>query len=159
MPSNSYEVFSGGNVKTVEKGRTIIAPIFNIDKNKLSPNQLSEGTLRALALIYYILTDQSRLLLLEEPEVCVHHGLLNSIIELLKRQSKKKQIVISTHSDYILDQLNPENIILVKREPNMGTISQSLTDTMKKNDFEALKIYLKESGNLGEYWKEGGLDS
>jgi predicted ATP-dependent endonuclease of OLD family len=158
MPSTSYEVLLGGNVKTIEKSRVIIVPIFNIGKNKLSPNQLSEGTLRALSLIFYILTDNSNLLLLEEPEVCVHHGLLNSIIELLKSQSRQKQVVISTHSDYILDQLNPENLILVTREANLGTKANTLPEVMAKNDYDALKTYLKESGNLGEYWKSGGLE-
>jgi predicted ATP-dependent endonuclease of OLD family len=97
-------------------------------------------------------------MLIEEPEVCVHHGLLNSIIALLKLKSKKKQIAISTHSDYILDQLQLENLILVKRTKDRGTIAKPLSKSMKKNDFEALKTYLKESGNLGDYWRSGGLE-
>jgi len=158
MPSTSIEVLSGGTVKTVEKNRVILVPTFYIDNNKLSPNQLSEGTLRALALIFYILNDKSKFLLLEEPEVCVHHGLLNSIIALLKSHSKHKQIVISTHSDYILDQLLPENLLLVTREVNNGTKVYNLPETMEKNEYEALKTYLKDSGSLGEYWKSGGLE-
>ena len=157
-PTNSYEVLSGGQVKTIEKKRKLIVPTFKIDQNKLSPNQLSEGTLRALALIYYILTDESKLLLVEEPEVCVHHGLLNSIIALLKTQTQKKQIIISTHSDYVLDHLSPENVVLVRKDFTHGTTAELLTDTLKKDDFKALKEYLEKSGNLGEYWKEGGLE-
>jgi len=33
-----------------------------------------------------------------------------------------------------------------------------LTKTLSQNDYKALKEYLENSGNLGEYWKEGGFD-
>ncbi len=159
IPSNSYRVLSGGKIKNIEKKRILVIPTFRIDSNRLSPNQLSEGTLRALALIYYILNDESEILLVEEPEVGVHHGLLNSIIALVKAQSKNKQIVVSTHSDLILDHLEPENLLLVKKEKERGTISRLLTKTLKKNDYRALRKYLEEYGNLGDYLKEGGLSS
>jgi hypothetical protein len=158
MPSNAYEVKSGGKIKTIEKNRLLVVPSFLVDGINLSPNQLSEGTFKTLALLFYVLTDDSRLLLIEEPEVCIHHGLLNSIISLIKAQSKTKQIVISTHSDFVLDHLTPENIVLVKRANPKGTVAKPLTKTMSKNDYKALREYLDESGNLGEYWKEGGLD-
>jgi len=139
--------------------RTVITPIFEIDGQRLSPNQLSEGTFKTLALIFYVLNDKSELLLIEEPEVCVHHGLLNSVIALIKQQSKEKQIIISTHSDFVLDKLKPENIILVKKDIQKGTLADKLSKTMSKDDYSALKEYLKTSGNLGEYWKEGGFEN
>ncbi len=159
LPSQSYEVKSADNIKINNKSRLMVVPSFQIDGYNLSPNQLSEGTFRTLALIFYILNDDSKLLLIEEPEVCVHHGLLSSIIELIKSQSKHKQIIISTHSDFVLDQLEPENIVLVKRDDKKGTTTKSLTKSMSNNDYKALRNYLNETGNLGEYWKEGGFDN
>jgi len=156
IASSSYKVLSGGKVKTFEKNRLLIIPNFIIDKSSLSPNQLSEGTFRTLSLIFYLLTDENDLLLIEEPEVCVHHGLLNSIISIIKSQSKKKQIIISTHSDFVLDQLEPENLILVNKTTK-GTIAKSLTKSMTKNEYKSLKAYLEETGNLGDYWKETGF--
>ena len=97
------------------------------------------------------------MLLVEEPEIGVHHGLLNSIISLIKSQSKSKQILISTHSDFVLDQLNPEDIVLIDRIVNKGTVAKSLTNSMTKSEYRGLKEYLKESGNLGDYWKESGF--
>jgi len=158
MPSSSYEVRSGGKIRKIDKSRLLIIPSVTIDKSTLSFNQLSEGTFKTLALIFYIITDKSPLLLIEEPEVCVHHGLLNSIISLILIESKKKQIVVSTHSDFVLDKLNPENIVLVKKEKGKGTVANSLQKTMSSNDFKALKQYLLSTGNLGEYWKEGGFE-
>jgi ABC-type lipoprotein export system ATPase subunit len=157
MPSNSYEVRSGGKIKKIERDRLLVVPSFSIDGNKLSPNQLSEGTFKTLALLFYVLTDESKVLLIEEPEACVHHGLLNSIISLIKTYSKQKQIIVSTHSDFVLDQLSPDNLVLVKRSENVGTTAQQLSKSMSKNDYKALRSYLEESGNLGEYWREGGF--
>jgi predicted ATP-dependent endonuclease of OLD family len=159
VPNSSYKVKAGGQIQKIEKIKTIIIPSIILDKLTLSPNQLSEGTFKTLALIFYILNDESDLLLIEEPEVCVHHGLLSSIIELIKIQSKKKQIIISTHSDYVLDKLNPENVVLVKKTKGQGTQASTLSKTLTKNDFKALKDYLEQTGNLGEYWKEGGFEN
>lgn len=159
VPSSSYKVKAGGAIQKIERTKNIIIPSIILDKLTLSPNQLSEGTFKTLALIFYILNDESDLLLIEEPEVCVHHGLLSSVIELIKSQSKHKQIIISTHSDYVLDKLEPENVVLVKKINGHGTQATSLPKNLSKNEFRALKEYLEATGNLGEYWKEGGFEN
>ena len=69
-----------------------------------------------------------------------------------------RPVLISTHSDYVLDHLNPENLLLVKKTNNKGTVASPLNKLLSKNDYRALKDYLQESGNLGEYWREGGFD-
>ncbi|MEN8614809.1 ATP-binding protein [Dehalogenimonas sp. THU2] len=159
MPSSSYEVKTGGKINKVERTRLLIVPRITINDNELSPNQLSEGTFKTLALVFYILTDDSRLLLIEEPEVCVHHGLLNSIISLIETQSKQKQIIMSTHSDFVLDRLQPENLLLVKRSQDKGTVANTLSSVMSKDNYKSLHTYLDRIGNLGEYWRETGFES
>jgi AAA15 family ATPase/GTPase len=157
MPSSSYEVRVGGKIKKIERSRLLVVPKLKLNGIDLSPNQLSEGTFKTLALIFYILNDESKLLLIEEPEVCVHHGLLDSIVSLVKSQSQRKQIVMSTHSDFVLDHLSPDNLVLIRWIQGRGTTATPLTNSMSTNDYIALKDYLKQSGNLGEYIKEGGL--
>jgi predicted ATP-dependent endonuclease of OLD family len=158
MPYRDYKV-SSGIIKPIEKNRQLVVPYITIDNISLSPNQLSEGTFKTLALIFYILADENDLLLIEEPEVCVHHGLLNNILNLIVRQSLNKQILISSHSDYVLDKLKPENILLINKEKGVGTTARTLPNALSSQEYKALKIYLDESGNLGEYWKTGGLDN
>jgi len=158
MPSTSFEIKSGGSIKAIQKNRLLIVPRFKIGNNNLSPNQLSEGTFKTLALIYYIISDSSKILLIEEPEVCIHHGLLLSIITLIKYRSRSKQIIISTHSDYVLDLLKPENIVLVQKDSKKGSLVKKLSKELTKNEYDALKLYLSTTGNLGEYWKEGGFN-
>ena len=156
--SVEHRVRSGGQVKTLEREKLLVVPQFILGKNILSPSQLSEGTFKTITLLFYVMTEKSSLLLIEEPEVCVHHGLLSSIVELIKTYSKKKQIVVSTHSDFILDQIKPENVYSVARNPKDGTKVKGITQSMSSQDLAALKEYLNTEGSLGEYWRHGGLE-
>ena len=157
LPSSSLEVRTGAKVVKKKSQKRIVIPQFRIHGTTLSTNQLSEGTLKALGLTFYLMTDDSPLLLLEEPEVCVHHGLLKSIMEIIKTYSTRKQIIITTHSDYLLNQLDPEAVFIVRHEKRKGTIAKSVPDSMSRNSYAALKDYLAEEGGLGNFWKHGAL--
>jgi predicted ATP-dependent endonuclease of OLD family len=156
--TTAFEVRSASTVINKVVKRKIVIPIVSIGDSKLSFNQLSEGTFRTIALLFYILSDENKLLLIEEPEVGIHHGLLESVVQVMKDVSTRKQIIFSTHSEVVVDQINPENICLVANDQKKGTLVKKLTKSMSKNDFKALKSYLKESGNLGEYWRSGGFE-
>lgn len=157
--SSNYSVLTGGKVKKSEKNNLLVVPSFQISGNRLSPSQLSEGTFKTLALIFYLVTDNSPILMLEEPEVCVHHGLLTSIVELIRIYSKNKQILISTHSDAVLDKLDLESVFKVKMESSKGTIVSSIRKNMRGTELRALKEYLANEGSLGEFWKHGDLEN
>lgn len=152
------EVKTGGRSIKKHTEEKIVIPTFLVGSSRLSPNQLSEGTFKTVALVFYLITDSGRFLLIEEPEVCVHHGLLSSIIELIKDFSERKQIVVTTHSDYVLDRLNPHNVFLVRNYKSKGTTIQSIPKALSKNSFKALREYLDKTGNLGEFWRHGDLE-
>ena len=97
--------------------------------------------------------------MIEEPEVCVHHGLLSSIVELIKIYSKDKQIFISTHSDSVLDKVTIDNVFKVRRTKDHGSEVSSIRKNMGAKELKALKEYLSNEGSLGEYWKHGDLES
>lgn len=158
-PTNVFRVQYGGRVVRERRVRTIVIPTIRIGSSRLSFNQLSEGTFKTLALLYYLTTDPGSLLLLEEPEVCVHHGLLTSVIEIIKHHSSRKQIIFSTHSDFVLDALKPEDVLLVTNTESNGTTIRPISKAMSAQRYRALKYYLENSGNLGEYWRHSGLDS
>jgi len=157
--SVDYKVRSGGRVREKRIEQILVVPQFTIGKHELSPNQLSEGTFKTIALLFYLVTEASSILLIEEPEVCVHHGLLSSIIELIKAYSLNKQIVLSTHSDFVLDHVSPENVYKVSRTDKEGTKVAHIPKSMSRRELSALKEYLRTEGNLGEYWKHGALES
>jgi ABC-type branched-subunit amino acid transport system ATPase component len=158
VPSSVFEVKAGGKIVKRRRKTLLVIPNIFVQKSKLSPNQLSEGTFKTLALVFYLITDKSKLLLLEEPEVCVHHGLLASIIELIKSVSKRKQIIISTHSDFVLDMFDASQVYVVQNVPRQGTVVKHIPSSLSRSNYKALKDYLDTTGSLGDYWRHGELD-
>jgi hypothetical protein len=158
ISSETYEVRTGGRLIPKTRNRKIVIPIVQIGSSQLSFNQLSEGTLRTLAMLFYITTEKCELLLLEEPEVCVHHGLLKSVIEIIKEYDSRKQIIISTHSEFVLDNLEPEQVRIVDKPGDSGTAIRSLDEVMSKNEVKALRSYLSTVGGLGEFWRHSGFN-
>lgn len=156
--SIDYTVRSGGSVQQRKREKVLVVPQFTIGRNNLSPSQLSEGTFKTITLLFYLITEHSSALLIEEPEVCVHHGLLSSIIELIKTYSQQKQIIVSTHSDFVLDQIEPKNVYRVERTATEGTQVTQITKSMSSKELAALRKYLDTEGNLGEYWRHGGFE-
>lgn len=155
--STEYSVRVGGKVESRRRDNLLIIPQFRIGSQTLSPNQLSEGTFKTLALLFHLITENCTALLIEEPEVCVHQGLLASILELIKSYSNRTQMILSTHSDYVLDKVQPENVYRVTLSKPEGTIARHIRKTMTSKEFAALRQYLEWEGNLGDYWREGGL--
>jgi len=155
--SPNYEVRSGGSLVRKTRERKLIVPTIHMGSSRLSFNQLSEGTFRTVALLFYVITGKSTLLLLEEPEVCVHLGLLSSVIEVIKDYSSAKQIIFSTHSESVVDKLNPEQIRLVQSSDQRGTTVRPISKMMSARGYRALKEYLEHTGNLGEYWRTAGF--
>ncbi len=65
---------------------------------------MSDGTLRAIGLLAAVFQRPApSLIAVEEPEVTIHPGALESILELLVHASRRMQVVITTHSPELLD--------------------------------------------------------
>ena len=159
VPTSSidHSVKVGGKIEKRQRDKLLVIPQFRIGNQTLSPNQLSEGTFKTLALLFHLIASDSTVLLIEEPEVCIHHGLLGSILELIKSYAGQKQMILSTHSDYVLDHVAPENVFRITYDKSLGTVARPISKIMTAREFSALRRYLESEGNLGEFWREGGL--
>lgn len=87
---------------------------------KQSEDQFSDGTLRLIAFLWSIL-DGDSLLLMEEPELSLHSGIVTRLPGLIWRiqNRKKRQILISTHSaDLLSDKgIGGEEVLLLMPDP------------------------------------------
>ncbi len=81
-----------------------------------SLDNYSDGTFRIVALLISILSQETEsvLTLIEEPENCLHPRALKTLISYLKQQSKERQIIIATHSSYLLNNVSPEDVIVAR---------------------------------------------
>ncbi len=109
-------------------------------------DQFSDGTLRLMALIWSLLEDDS-LLLLEEPELSLHAGIVERLAPLLYRAQKRKnrQVLISTHSIELLSDkgIGGEEVLLLS-PTNEGT------EVAVASGFEDVKSLLSAGVPVGE---------
>lgn len=82
------------------------------------PGQISDGLLRAMALVALLLQPVATLpsmIVVDEPELGLHPAALQIIMGLFKAAAKARQCVVATQSPAMLLGLAPENIIVVDR--------------------------------------------
>jgi predicted ATPase len=120
-------------------------------KFTIPATRLSDGTLRYLCLLA-ILCDPNPppLICIEEPELGLHPDVLPTLAELIKEASERCQLIVTTHSDVLVDAMTDRpNAILVAEKGETGT-------TLRRMDAEQLKPWL-EQYRLGELWTRGKL--
>jgi predicted ATPase len=81
------------------------------------PHQLSDGTLRMMAIITLLLQPKlPSMVIIDEPELGLHPYAITVLAGLLKSASEKSQLLISTQSANLVDEIEPEDIIVVDRK-------------------------------------------
>jgi len=78
----------------------------------------SDGTVLIIALITKILSNESDLIFIEEPENSTHPKALIDLFNFIKSFSENKQFIITTHSIPILNKTKPDNIIVSSVDEN-----------------------------------------
>jgi predicted ATPase len=100
------------------------------DAGQQNETQFSDGTLRAIGLLW-ALQEGTSLLLIEEPELSLNAEIVKEIPAMLSSVSRKnkRQVVVSTHSrDLLSDKgITPEETIILKTEKE-GTIVSLASD-------------------------------
>ncbi len=93
---------------------------------KQREDQFSDGTLRLIGLFWSLLDGDSPLLL-EEPELSLHSGIVSKLPELFYRlqRQKRRQIFVSTHSGDMLSQksIGGEEVLVLSPDKE-GTVVQ-----------------------------------
>jgi len=143
-----YPRFDDFGVKV--EGGTV--QIFLSEKEYYMPaTRLSDGTLRYISLLAMLYSPyKPSLLCIEEPELGLHPDILPAIAEMLKEVSSQTQIVVTTHSNIIIDALtaSPEDVIVCENEDGYTTMQR-----LKESE---LKKWL-ERYTLGELWSKGEI--
>lgn len=119
---------------------------------------MADGVMLVLAYLTLLFIPEEkapRLILVEEPENGVHHELLEKVIAILRRvidMRKRTQIIMTTHSPYLLDLFGPNEVTLCRQEADGSTSVHRLSES------EAVR---KQAGifSLGEIWTGEGDDT
>ncbi len=131
-----------------------LAQVYVTERNvgRISATRLSDGTLKFLCLMAVLCDhDPPPLVCIEEPEIGLHPDALRLVAEALKEASSRMQIVVTTHSDALVDYFSdePEAILVCERDTDESTCFKRLsTDELR----EWLHDY-----TLGDLWRRGHI--
>lgn len=146
---NLYEGIDDFDVQ-IEGGTVQV--FFQEGRNMIPATRLSDGTLRYLCLLAILCHPEPQpLICIEEPELGLHPDILPVIADLLIEASEKTQLIVTTHSDVLVDAMTsqPESILICERDTLQGT-------RIKRLNQDELKPWL-ENYRLGQLWTSGEL--
>lgn len=122
------------------------------DKNSdmiFNANDLSDGSLRFICLATLLLQPElPSLILLDEPELGLHPSAITLLGSLIRKASKRAQIIISTQSVNLVNEFEPQNIIIVENKNSHSTFNRL--------DQSNLNSWL-EKYSIGELWEQNVL--
>jgi predicted ATPase len=113
--------------------------------------RLSDGTLRYLCLLAILCDPEPPpLVCIEEPELGLHPDILPGLADLMVEFSQRSQLIITTHSDVLVDAFTetPEAIIVCEKHAGQTEMNRLSADE--------LAVWL-EKYRLGELWTSGQL--
>jgi predicted ATPase len=120
-------------------------------RNSIPATRLSDGTLRYLCLLSVLChPDPPPLVCIDEPELGLHPDILPTLADLLKAASERTQLIITTHSDVLVDAMTEQpDAVLVCEKEKTGT-------SIRRLDANQLRPWL-EKYRLGELWTRGDI--
>lgn len=116
-----------------------------------SAHTLSDGTLRFISLATLFLQPPDNLpatILLDEPELGLHPYAITLLAELIRSVSQHTQVIVATQSVTLVNQFDPDDIIVVDREGKESTFRHLPSKEMEN--------WLDEYG-LGDLWEKNLL--
>ncbi|HVX84922.1 MAG TPA: ATP-binding protein [Phycisphaerae bacterium] len=119
----------------------------------VSAAQTSDGLLLVLAYLAILyLPEPPRLLLVEEPENGIHPGRLKEVMTILRElvaEQGHTQVVMTTHSPYLVDLFKPEEVTLCQKGEDGAVKVTRLSDSAAVR--KQMDVF-----TLGEIWTSEG---
>jgi len=113
--------------------------------------RLSDGTLRYLCLLAILCDPEPPpLICIEEPELGLHPDILPKLADLLASASRRTQIIVTTHSDILVDAMtdHPEAVVVCEKHDGMTQMRR-----LKQDD---LTTWIGKY-RLGQLWTKGKI--
>jgi predicted ATPase len=114
-------------------------------------SDLSDGTLRFIALATVFLQPEELrpgVIIVDEPELGLHPAAIDVLASLVRRVSRRTQVIMATQSVGLLDRFEPEDVIVADRTGNEVSF--------RRLDGSGLAEWL-ESYTLSELWEKNVL--
>ncbi|MCJ1883834.1 AAA family ATPase [Pseudomonas sp. LA21] len=112
----------------------------------------SDGTLKMLAYLTVLYDPEPpKFIGIEEPENFLHPRLLPELAEECRASAERSQLLITTHSPFLLNAMRPEEVRILYRD------EEGFTQAVRASDIQGVKESLKNGASLGYLWIEGSF--
>lgn len=115
---------------------------------RFGAHQLSDGTLRAIALITALAQPTECLptfMSIDEPELGLHPAALRLLAELARSVSRHTQVLFATQSTAFLDHFEPGEVVVVERKSGATTLTRPDDDALAAwlDDYSLSEVFDK----------------
>lgn len=149
-------ITAGGTQYPVTRKKSYWGDLLMFDTNAkkgIPASEMSEGTLLATALLTLLHGENPpNLLLLDDIDKGLHPRAINSLVEILRglmEQRPELQIIATTHSPYLLDQIPVEAVICMHVGEDGFAKAKLLSDHPEYENW-------KDTMTAGEFWSVMG---
>ncbi len=139
---------------SVRTAGAYLVPQFRVKDNDKSaahdfdPVQISDGTLRIFGILLALYQNPPPpFIALEEPEQTVHPAVLSMLSEAFREVSERTQLLITSHSPYLVDFFSAEEIRIVSMQNGKTRISPiklSQIESVKENLISLTELMMAE---------------
>lgn len=112
---------------------------------KVRADVMSEGLLYWLAFAVLPRVASGAFLLIEKPENGLHPSQISEMMKVLRAVSSRMQVILATHSPLVINELQPEEVTILTRDPKTGTRATRMDRTTHFQQRQ--QVYA-----LGELW-------
>mgnify|MGYP001212041035 CR=1 FL=1 len=110
----------------------------------------SDGTMKLLAYLTVLYDPEPpRFIGIEEPENFLHPKLLPELAEECRAAAERSQLLITSHSPFVLNAMRPEEVRILYRD------EQGYTQAVRAIDIQGISEFMREGASLGYLWMEG----
>ncbi len=110
----------------------------------------SDGTMKMLAYLTVLYDPEPpRFIGIEEPENFLHPRLLPELAEECRAASECSQLLITSHSPFLLNAMRAEEVRVLYRD------DQGFTQVVRACDIQGIKEFIRAGASLGHLWMEG----
>ena len=110
----------------------------------------SDGTMKLLAYLTVLYDPEPpRFIGIEEPENFLHPKLLPELAEECRAAAERSQLLITSHSPFLLNAMRAEEVRILYRD------EQGYTQAVRAIDIQGISEFMREGASLGYLWMEG----
>jgi predicted ATPase len=110
----------------------------------------SDGTMKMLAYLAVLYDPEPpRFIGIEEPENFLHPRLLPELAEECRAAAEHSQLLITSHSPFLLNAMRAEEVRVLYRD------EQGFTQAVRACDIQGIPEFIKAGASLGHLWMEG----